>query len=126
MSEETPSEARLRRRIIALRTARGLSPADLARAVGVAKTTVMEWEGTSANPDRRALPKVSNLDRLGKVLGTKWVLIEIPREAPDPVDLDDQQEALIATLFLKLPKLKGDRAADAADLLRLVSERKPK
>lgn len=53
-------------RIAAWRKHRGLSPQELAKAIGVTASAVYQWEGTG---ESQTTPSIQNLEALAKALG---------------------------------------------------------
>ena len=102
-SEETVLKAALGKRIMQLREARDWSQAELARRVGVERTTLLRWE-------RGATPPLGKLLALSQVLETTLDALIAGRTAdPAPESLTPEQRRAAAGHLNQIASLLGLR-----------------
>ncbi len=110
---DTPDMDTIGGRLSRAREAAGLSPAQLARRIGVKTSTLTAWESD------RSEPRANKLTMLAGVLNVSlsWMLYGVG-SAPE----EDSQQELVNIVFGHLEKMKRLRDETSQVIARLESE----
>ena len=107
---------RLRAALRSRREAAGVSQSELARRLGVNRSTVHDYEST--DPGRQIDIPVGRLDAIGDAIGIRWALLELPAGSPSLDALTSEQIALLSDLIGVLPRLDDAAASEVARFIR--------